>query len=194
MKAWPLILACFILSLVIYLGDFSFKVTRHLEFSGFRFDYNYTCLTSDRFRICENAGEEYSARLKLMKCLCAKYSLDKNTAIKNYVLDFYNNYNEPQQIYAREIVFKTDSNIIYQNREKIFRDDERILKAIRKYKDNDTSKLKLILFHSLADSYNSRSHYDEIIDTMHYSPPTIDSIVKYKDLLFRDMGWGCGCE
>ncbi|NJO68561.1 MAG: hypothetical protein HC830_04135 [Bacteroidetes bacterium] len=191
MKAWPLILMCFVLSFILYIAiwsdGFHFTVNRKMMHGDCGFTYQYTYLTFDVDRQWINKDNKDCARVKLTKCLCEEYLKNQDADLKDYIWKFYQDNPEMQTNYARRVVFQVNSVLLLRHKEKIFRDDANAMDAIREYEGKDTSILKTVLRRKYEISHTAPTNYYQIIDTMPYQQPNIDSVVKYKDRVFTSV-------
>lgn len=193
MKAWPLILMCFVLSFIIYyvvwLDGFHFTVNRKVKHGSCSFTYQHTYLSFDENFQRINKESRYSARVKLMRCLCEEYLKSGDAELKDYIWKFYKDNSEMQTNYARRVVFQVNPVLLLRYKEKIFREDVNAMGAIREYEGKDTSKLKIVLRRKYEFSTTASYNYYQIIDSMPYTQPTIDSIIKYRTLVFTTAFW-----
>jgi hypothetical protein len=190
MKAWILIIIClilgFILCGIIWNNDLALVVKKRYKYFDCNVKYKHAYLFTEHHWYNDNILQEDSAKYALMRCLCNKYIITKDSSIKNFILNFYNNDSYSKQNYIREIVYnKIDTSILIKNCEDIFKDDRRILKVIKKYKDKNSDYLKGILINNLDKGNYSRFNYNQVIYDLPVDNPSIDTIIRYQEIIFK---------
>jgi hypothetical protein len=131
----------------------------------------------------KNKWLEDCARANFIKCLCDKYIVTKDTFIKDYVESAYREDNWYQYNYVGK-VRGLDTTILLNNKESIFSQDQKGNNAIIKY-SNDTVTLMKELSTRFYEDYWIKLEYFNVILSLPKENVTIDTLVKYKEIVFR---------
>jgi hypothetical protein len=189
LKTWILIIISIILGFVIYKiiwgNDLVFKINKSYEYFGCEIKYKHAFFYTQNHWYNENNCEEQSAKYSLMRCLSEKYIIEKDTSIRNFIFTFLKNDKYAQNNYLRDILYEKDTSFIVKNCELIYKDDRKVLKFIKNYRNKDTIYFKQILVHYIEISNYAKEYYEQIIYKQPFDMPRIDTIIKYYKIIFK---------
>ena len=188
MKNWIIILICLILGFVIYIlfGKYNSYIigSQHFKYQDCNIKYKQEYINWNQSSMFDpnNRWLEDCAKATFIKCLCEKYIVTRDTIIKDYVESAYREDNWYQNNFIGK-VRGLDTTILMNNKENIFRNDPIGEKAIIKFR-NDTIALIKILSTRFYENYRIRLEYYNMILSLPAENVTIDTLVKYKEIIF----------
>jgi hypothetical protein len=185
-------MVCIILGFVIYdlmvRFDINIVVNRHYKYLDCDVKYKHavTNWRESTMYWPTNNWQKDSAKSVFIRCLCDRYILSKDSITKDYIMSFYDTDVWFQENYLRDVRYSVlDTSILMRHREEIFSSELNALQAINKNSNKDTVFLKKILSDKFKEIYEIRNKYYNVIFSLPQERPQIDTLVKYKDIIFR---------
>jgi hypothetical protein len=125
------------------------------------------------------------AKKELMKCLCDKYTKTKDKKIKDYIVNYVKNDEYIMHYYVANVAslyVSVDSLCKYNN--VIFLEDTIFHNLCDNYNKTHENKFKEKILNNYQSDVGLRILFSRMIKI---DKPNIDSICKYKDLIFLPM-------
>lgn len=189
MKNFILILISIVLGFLAYkfIGRYNSNIVgpSHFQYLDCDVSYKQDYVNMDH---CTAVGPynhwlEDSAKSIFAKCLCEKYLQSKNENIKQKIFQIYN-----EETWYQVNFYKTtkayDINVILKFKDRIFKNDPTVLDWIKNnYKNNKGINEFIIM--KIHNRDESRYEYCSIINYMDKEKIPIDTLVKYKEIIFK---------
>jgi hypothetical protein len=183
-----------IITIIIYIAFFTnFYFVKSLEFKGCKVNYYYSL---NNFYYDESnvktgghgKSNDFlykSAQYNLLKCLCDKYIKTKDQLIKNRIVDFVKSDELTNEYYILNVIeYNAPIDSLCKYKDLIFKDDSITDELCKQYQMNYENDLKNKIIRNFRGSRESRFWYSTILKITKISNPDIDSICKYKEVVF----------
>jgi hypothetical protein len=156
----------------------------HYEYSSSNFRNDKSNIRTHGHGKSNELGYEI-AQHDLMKCLCDKYQSKKDKAIKEVITEYVKNDYLVNRYYM-ENVFALNAPIdsLCKYKKEIFEFDSVYVELCNQYQLKNDEKLKTEIILQYQKNVYSRLVYCALLKIQTIDNPNIDSICKYKDIVF----------